>query len=102
MIESSIEANIRTRDLLVVICAQQRGWGYRVTRRKKLIYHESSFFILIIRELFHLSTMVIHLGHVFISLMLMLYGPKLGCVGKPWSIWCFGLIIALMHSILII
>ena len=34
----------------------------------------------------------IHPGHIFISLMLMLYGPKLGCVGQAWSIWCFGLI----------
>ena len=34
--------------------------------------------------------------------MHMLYGPKLGYVGQPWSIWCFGIIIAPMRSILII
>ena len=42
--------------------------------------------------LYHLSTMFIHLGHVFICFILMLYGQKLGCVGQARSFWCFGLI----------
>ena len=41
--------------------------------------------ITFVRELYHLSTMVIHLGHIFISFILMLYGPKLGCVGQARS-----------------
>ena len=48
-----------------------------------------------VRQLFHLR-------QIFINFMLMLYGPKIGYIGQPWSIWCFLLIIAPMRSLWII
>ena len=46
--------------------------------------------------------MVIHTGHIFISVMHMLYGTKIGCIGQYAFPWCFGLINAPKHSDLII
>ena len=66
------------------------------------IVYNVSWILNIVRELYHFSTMVIHLGHIFISFILMLYGPKLGCVGQAWFLWCFGLIYTPKHPHLII
>ena len=65
---------------------------------------DKSLILYKVRALFHLSTMVIHLGHIFISLMFMLYGPKLGCVGQSWFLRCLGLINAsdLSHLIILV
>ena len=46
--------------------------------------------------------MVIHTGDIFISVMHMLYGTKLGYIGQYVFPWCFGLINAPKHSHLII